>query len=318
MSDLQTQNQNDLPIVRVLQAPSTLQQLAMALPRHLTAERFARVAITEVRKNPTLATCEPASFMAALVQAAQLGLEIGSGLGHAYMLPFRNNKSGTMEAQLIIGYRGLLDLIRRSGLIRRLSAHVVYAGDKFDYSLGTSEYIEHVPCGESASAKITHAYAIAEFKDGAMQMEVMTRGEVDRIRDRGRKNPVWDSDYAEMARKTVVRRIAKYLPLSPELSDAMTIEADADQNLGTPARPNPARLMALQVAEAEAENKARAAVADAADRQILSTKFEAEWARVKKLGKNPAKICGFDDDHDFEMESNPALELMIEKLQSTR
>ncbi len=302
-------------IVSELRKPSTLQQLAMALPKHLTAERFARVAITEVRKNPALAQCDPGSFMGALVQSAQLGLEIGSGLGHAYLLPFRNNKTGSSDCTLIIGYKGLIDLIRRSGLVRRLSAHVVYAGDKFDYAFGTKEFITHVPCGEWASAKITHAYAIAEFKDGAIQMEVMTRKEIDAIRDRGRKNPVWDSDYGEMARKTLVRRIAKYLPLSPEIADALTIDAQADEAVATRPRPSPEVYMREMVAAGEEENKARAAVESAAERQILTARFEKAWAALKNKGKEPGKVLGFDDGHDYESESNPAIELMCERME---
>ncbi len=246
------------PVVLALQLPTTLQQLAMALPRHLNAERFARVALTEVRRNPDLLACDPASFMGSLVQAAQLGLDIGSGLGHAYLIPFQNNKTGKKDCQLIIGYRGLIDLVRRSGLVRRLSAHVVFAGDTFDYSFGTDEFIKHVPSGETSFAKITHAYAIAEFKDGARQMEVMQRQEIDAIRDRGRKNRVWDTDYGEMARKTVIRRICKFLPLSPEISDALTIEHEADTNLVTHARPDPRKMMELQIAAATEDNEERA------------------------------------------------------------
>jgi recombination protein RecT len=254
--------------------------------------------------------------MGALVQSAQLGLEVGSGLGLAYLLPFRNGKTGEKDCQLIIGFRGLLELIKRSGLVRRVSAHVVYAGDTFDYAFGSSEYIKHVPCGEAVAAKITHAYAVAEYKDGSLQMEVMTKKEVDAIRDRGRRNPVWDSDYSEMARKTLVRRIAKYLPLSPDVADAMTIEHDNDSSFVTSARPDPAKYMALAAADAEAENKQRAAIADAADRQILAARFEKAWDAAKKKGKDPGKLLGFDDGHDYESESNPALELMCEKMEA--
>lgn len=302
-------------IAAVLSAPATLEQLAKALPRHLNVERFARVALTEVRKNAELASCEPASFMGALVQSAQLGLEVGSGLGHAYLLPFRNNKTGQKDCQLIIGYRGLIDLIRRSGLVRRISAHVVYAGDTFDYAFGTNEFIKHVPCGETANAKITHGYAIAEFKDGAIQMEVMQRKEIDAIRDRGRRNPVWDSDYSEMARKTLIRRISKFLPLSTEVSDALTIEADVDTQTAVRVQPNPRQYMAAQIADSEAENKQRAIVADIADRQLLTVRFEKAWEALKKNGKEPGKIIGFDDGHDYESESNPAIEFMCEKME---
>ncbi len=255
-------------IVPFLESPNALKQLAIALPRHLSAERFARIALTEVRRNPELASCDPASFMSSLVQAAQLGLEISNGLGHAYLIPFRNNKTGKKDVTLILGYRGLIDLVRRSGLVRRISAHCVFVGDKFDYSFGTREFIDHVPSGEINPTKVTHVYAIAEFKDGAIQMEVMTRNEVDRIRDMSRKNPVWDQHYAEMARKTAVRRLSKYLPLSPELADALTIDAQADEVMETRPSLTPQQIIAHQVAAGDEENRARASERDAIEAEL--------------------------------------------------
>lgn len=306
------------PLVTVLQNQNTLQQLAMALPRHVNAERFARVAITEVRRNPDLAKCDPASFMSCLVQSAQLGLEIGSGLGHAYMIPFHNNKSGKSDATLVIGYRGLLDLIRRSGLVKSVSAHVVYLGDIFDFQFGSDEFIKHKPQGDSNPTNITHAYAIAEFKDGARQLEVMTRSEIDRVRDGGRKNPVWDKHYGEMARKTALRRLSKYMPLSPELADAITVDARSDEILEMPERPDPKKTMAIQVAAAEAENKERAKVADAVDRKILTIRFEKAWEMLKSAGEEPCVVLGLGLNHDFENESNPAIEMFCEKMEAAR
>ena len=247
-----------------LRSPKTLEQRALALPRHLTAERFARVALTEVRKNPMLAECDSASFLSALVQAAQLGLEIGSALGHAYLIPFRNTKKGIVECQLVTGYKGKIELARRSGQIKRLSAHVVYDGDKFEYCFGSEEYVRHTPCGNTNPTHITHGYAIAEFKDGAVQQEVMTRREIDAIRDRGRKNPVWDSDYAEMARKTLINRIAKYLPQSPEMADAIRIDNEADELFATPVTRTPHEVMRHQIDAGDDENqKNNAAIARA-------------------------------------------------------
>lgn len=260
-------------IIPILQKTDTLQQLAMALPRHLSAERFARVAITEVRRNPELANCDPASFMSALVQSAQLGLEIGSGLGLSYMIPFRNSRTGTKEVQLIIGYRGLLALVRRSGEIKSIRANVVYNGDYFKYKLGTEEVIDHEPCGETSPAHIIKVYAVADLKDGGRQIEVMSRQQIDQIRDRGRKNPVWNSDYAEMARKTVLRRICKFLPTSAELADAMTIDAHADETLHLPERANVQRFNQVQLEAVTQENTERAKNEEAAE-AILSQREE--------------------------------------------
>src|SRR5699024_349340 len=122
-----------LPIFSFINQPSMKEQLAAALPRHMTAERMIRIATTEIRKVPALGNCDTMSFVSAIVQCSQLGLEPGSALGHAYLLPFgnKNEKSGKKNVQLIIGYRGMIDLARRSGQIASLSARVVREGDEF-------------------------------------------------------------------------------------------------------------------------------------------------------------------------------------------
>lgn len=296
-------------IAKILQAPSTLQQFAMALPKHLSAERFARIALTEVRKNPDLAKCSPASFLGALVQSAQLGLEPGSGLGHAYLIPFRNNKTGETDCTFMLGYKGLLELARRSGQLKRISAACVYQGDEFDYSLGTSEYIRHKPCGESRAVAVTHAYAVAEFKDGGMQIEIMTRQQIDAIKNRGRQNKVWDSDFSEMARKTVLRRICKFLPLSSEFSDALRGDAESDEVIALPTQNEPAKYRALMI-----ESEAEQAQETAKKEKILAlATLERTWVDVQSKGLDPEKITGLEP-HAFESESIAFIEAATEKL----
>ncbi len=114
----------------LLADPKIKAQMALALPKHMTADRLARIATTEIRKIPKLAACDQASFLGAIMQCAQLGLEPGGALGHAYLIPFdkRQKVNGrwetvSTEAQLIIGYRGMIDLARRSGQILHISAH---------------------------------------------------------------------------------------------------------------------------------------------------------------------------------------------------
>jgi recombination protein RecT len=198
--------------------------IASALPRHVSADRLARVALSELRTNPGLLKCSPPSLMNAIVKAGQLGLEVGGALGHAYLVPYKS------EATLIVGYRGLIALARRSGEIQSLSAHVVHENDLFEFEFGLDEKLRHVPTtGEPGP--MTHVYAIAKLVGGGVQYEVMTKNEVDAIRKRSRAGGAgpWVSDYPEMARKTVVRRLFKYLPVSIELADAM----DADQDRPT-------------------------------------------------------------------------------------
>lgn len=184
--------------------------------------------MTEIRKNPELGQCDKFSFIGAVIQAAQLGLEPGSGLGHAYLVPFRNKRLGITECTFIPGYRGLIDLARRSGQIESISARLVHEKDQFSYAYGDDERISHVPSEEKDPGRITHVYAIARLKGGGIQREILTRAQIDAVaKDTG----PWKDHFDEMARKTAVRRIVKYLPMSPEL--ARVIEADDAANEGT-------------------------------------------------------------------------------------
>lgn len=294
-------------LVAVLESPKTLQEFKRALPQHLTAERFARICVTEMRKNPDLLKCSPASVLSCLIQSAQLGLEPGNGLGHAYLIPFRNKHTGTFEATFIVGYKGYLALARRSGNIKRISAQVVYAGDEFDYSFGSVEYLSHKPCGDTNMASLTHGYAVAEFKDGGIQIEVMTRKQIDAIKNRGRANPVWNSDYSEMARKTLIRRIAKYLPLSPEMADALRY--DQEDDIALPEQPSPEKKNEYQDAE-YSEQKLDTAVKE---REIALSAFTKAWKTAEGKGGNPDVLIGMSFE-EAQTESTNFLEAATEKL----
>lgn len=204
-------------------------QLAAALPKHLTPDRVTRVVLTTLRQSPALLRCEPASLFGAIFQASQLGLEVGNGLGHAYLVPYGR------EATLVIGYKGLVDLARRSGQVSTIYATEVRKGDRFKYTLGTDPRIEHEPGDERdmSDAAVSHVYAVAKLKDGATQFEVMSRAEVEAIRRRSRasKDGPWVTDWAMMARKTVLRRLCKLLPASIELQTAVALDEAVDANL---------------------------------------------------------------------------------------
>ncbi|WKB52985.1 recombination protein RecT [Eleftheria terrae] len=231
-------------LAHLLASPGVQSQIKAALPRHMTAERMARIATTEMRKVPKLGECDPMSFLGAVIQCAQLGLEPGNSLGHAYLLPFDKRKKvgdqwqvvGT-ECQLIIGYRGMIDLARRSGQIVSLTARSVYANDTFSYRFGINETIEHVPA-EGERGEFTHVYAVAKLKDGGVQFEVMTRHDIERVRNESQgyrtavqykkqDNP-WMKHFDEMAKKTAIRRLFKYLPVSIEIQRAVGLDELAD------------------------------------------------------------------------------------------
>jgi recombination protein RecT len=196
--------------------------IKQALPTHVNRERFGRIAFTALRGNRDLQACDPLSFMACLLQSAQLGLEPNTPLQHAFLIP----RGG--QCTLQIGYQGMLDLARRSGMVRSITAHVVYAADHFVYTLGDDEKIEHVPAMSADPGEVRYAYAIATLDDGSKIRRVVTRREIDAARKMGAGKGPWSSHFDEMARKTAIRRLYKLLPKSAEMAAASQIE-DADE-----------------------------------------------------------------------------------------
>lgn len=206
-------------------------EVARALPAHMDAGRFCRTVLTAIRRNPKLADCSQTSFLAAMLQSAQLGLMPEDGLGSAYLVPFRG------EIQLIPGYRGLIDLAFRSGRVLSLYAHCVYENDRFVYELGLNRKLEHTPHPDDATrGKMTHVYAVAHLKDGASQFVVLSKAAVDKIRagSPGKNSPAWCNYYEEMAMAKAVRKLAKWLPLSSDMARAVSIDEAADAALPQP------------------------------------------------------------------------------------
>lgn len=193
-------------------------KMAAVAPKHMSPDRMMRVALLTISKTPALARCTPHSLLNAFMTATQLGLELGGTLGEAYLVPYKD------EATFILGYRGMINLARRSGHIQSIEAQVVRAGDEFEFEYGIQCKFRHKPIG-APDRDITHAWALARFKDGGYQLDVQTIDEVNAIRRRSRasNNGPWVTDFAEMAKKTAVRRLCKYLPLSPEERDAIEV-----------------------------------------------------------------------------------------------
>lgn len=186
-------------------------EIQRALPKHLDADRLARIAMTTIRQTPKLLECNIQSLLAAVMQSAQLGLEPNI-LGQAYIIPYGK------EAQFIIGYRGMIDLARRSGHIDSIYAHPVYSNDDFEYEYGLNPKLRHKPAMDDRGQFIG-AYGVAKFKDGGYHFEFMPKSEIDKRRGRSKAsgNGPWVTDYEEMACKTVIRHMFKYLPISIEI-----------------------------------------------------------------------------------------------------
>lgn len=189
-----------------------------ALPSVITPERFTRMVLSALSSTPKLAKCSPQSFLAAMMTAAQLGVEPNTALGQAYLLPYRNH--GQMECQFQLGYKGLIDLAYRSGEVSVIQAHTVYENDVFEYELGMDPKLRHVPAKADRGEAVAY-YAMFKTKDGGYGFEVMSVDDVQRHAQRysksyGSGSSPWRSNFDEMAKKTVLKRALKYAPLKSD------------------------------------------------------------------------------------------------------
>lgn len=220
----------------VIQSDGMMAQLRMACARTITPDRLARVAMTELRTNPKLLECSQDSFFGALMQCAQVGLEPGTTLGLAYLIPYRG------EVTFQIGYKGLVALMWRSEMISSIQAEVVHDGDHFEYSNGIPPTLKHIPAeNRDPEAKPTHAYCVIGTTTGGWVFRVMTFDEIEKVRNdhsqARRTDAPWVTAWGEMACKTVLKRTSKRAPISAEAARAIALDDLSDiglaQNLGT-------------------------------------------------------------------------------------
>lgn len=211
-----------------------------ALPNHMSADRFLRIALTQFQKTPKLLECTPESFLGAVIQAAQLGLEPDGVTGMAHLIPY----GGKVNFQP--GFQGLMELARRSGDISQIVPRVVYGGDDFDYSYGLErDNLRHVPSETNDPGPITHVYCIVRLKDGSSRFEVWPAARIEahalrysQAYKKKKKDSPWITHFPQMAMKTLVVAALKYAPKSVELQKAIGLEEMAqshiDQNLPIP------------------------------------------------------------------------------------
>lgn len=209
-------------------APTTIQDyivsmksgIAAALPAVMTPERFTRIALSAVSGNPKLQSCDPASFLAAMMSAAQLGLEPNTQLGQAYLIPYGN------RCEFQIGYKGLIDLAWRSGEIADIQAEVVKSNDTWEYELGLNPKLRHIPADGDRGDPVRY-YAVIRLQNGGTISAVMSK---DEIVAHGRKysktynNGPWTTSFDEMAKKTVLKRALKMAPLKSEFVKAQILD----------------------------------------------------------------------------------------------
>jgi recombination protein RecT len=203
----------------LIEGDAMRKQFARALPKVLPVERFVRVLTTTLARDPKLLECDRQTVLAGAMTAAQLGLEIDPSLGRAYLLPYKG------KAQLIIGYKGYIDLAYRSGQLSGIQAEAVYEADDFEYALGLKPKLHHVPADQEDRGQLKYAYAVANLANGGTVWRVLNRAQVMKHKrssqSAGSDYSPWKTHEEEMWRKTAIRAIAALLPLSPELRDAV-------------------------------------------------------------------------------------------------
>ncbi len=212
-----------------------IDEIQAALPKHLDAERYIRMVLTCAQRTPKLLACTPASMYRAVLACAQLGLEPDSVLGEIYLTPRYSKHAKGLEVLVIPGYRGLMKLARRSDQITVCEAHEVLLSDKFSYQHGTDQYLHHEPAhiGETPDSLI-FVWALARIRgEEHPQFQVIDKGTVEahRARSGSPQDGPWVTDYAAMAKKTVLRILCKYLPMSTELATAVALDERAEAGI---------------------------------------------------------------------------------------
>ena len=199
-------------------------EIKKALPSVMTPERFSRIVLSALSANPKLAETTPQSFLGAMMTAAQLGVEPNTPLGQAYLIPYWNGKTKALECQFQLGYKGLIDLAYRSGEVSTIMAQVVYENDEFEYAFGLDPKLVHRPSQHDRGEPVS-VYAMFRTKDGGFGYEVMSMEDIRAHAQRYSKaysSGPWQTNFEEMAKKTVLKRVLKYAPLKSDFMRAVS------------------------------------------------------------------------------------------------
>lgn len=206
---------------------SMKQEISRALPKIIEPERFMRVVLTAFSSNPDLQKCDPISFIAAMMQSAQLGLEPNTPLGEAYLIPYRNNRKGITEVQFQIGYKGLLSLAMRTGEYKSIYAHTVFENDDFDIDYGLFQKLKHKPNLDGDRGQAIGYYAVYQLVNGGYGFYYISKSDAQKYGQRYSKffnNGPWENNFDEMAKKTAIKQALKYAPKSIEVKKALAID----------------------------------------------------------------------------------------------
>lgn len=201
-------------------------EIKKALPSVITPERFTRMALSALNNTPKLKECSQLSFLAAMMNAAQLGLEPNTPLGQAYLIPYKNK--GRLECQFQIGYKGMIDLVYRNEQVQMIQAQIVYENDYFEYELGLESRLIHRPALDNRG-EMTLVYALFRLKNGGYGFEVMSREDIIKYAEKYSQGinssySPWKSNFEDMAKKTVIKRVLKFAPLKTDFLRAMATD----------------------------------------------------------------------------------------------
>jgi len=199
----------------------------------LDLERFKKIALMAASKNPTLAESDIASLITAIYQSAELGLEPNT-FGHVWLLPYYNRNAGKKLVQFQIGYQGFIELIYRTGEVDDVEAHMVYSGDVFDITYGSQRSLTHKPATKQEDrGERIGVYAVAYMTNGMCKFEYLNMHEINEVRNasKSKDNGPWQSWFDEMAKKTAVKRLTKYMKKTPELKKALMYDETTKVNV---------------------------------------------------------------------------------------
>lgn len=238
-NQMQEMQQKDTSLKGLIKAMEP--EIKKALPSVITPERFTRMVFTALSSTPKLQQCTPQSFLGAMMQAAQLGLEPNTPVGQAYLIPYGN------VCQFQLGYKGLLDLAYRSGEIKDIQAHEVHENDDFEYELGLEPKLKHIPA-MSNRGSVTMYYAVWHTKTGGYGFEVMSKDDVLEFAQKKSKsfhNGPWQSDFDAMAKKTVLKRALKYAPIATDFVKAVATDETVKSNISASMEDEPDETMTI-------------------------------------------------------------------------
>jgi recombination protein RecT len=199
----------------------------------MSPEDMVRLGLMAVSRNPKLLQCSAQSVLRALMDAADVRIRPLGTNGRGYLIPRKNKNTCQLEACFDPGYRGLKDICMRSGDVVDVDAYPVYANDQFSYTLGDDPTVSHVPPQDLTVDRgaLVGSYAVANMKNGKKKIEVVPKKDLDKIRDTSpSKEGPWKTWEEEMARKSAMRRIAKWLPVDdPSLEHALELANEVDK-----------------------------------------------------------------------------------------